>query len=372
MTDRLDSYKKMNGHPGYFQNSVSLKIRYIKVHNGRTVRISTGKTKITEAKKVVDEKLIEMFSSNVKKDKLALKGIKTPLIRDVWTEIIDDREATKHANTLEGYNVSWNYGIEPFWGDKVVTAFLDKDQWTEYKKWYLKTHPTRVFFNTGKHLGMIIRHSHESGYISKRYPVPDLDAVITAKTKKQDVGRVYTEAEYQACLESAFSLMVKTGIICYRNLGLRKMELLSALRKNWNLKKKIAKVWSDKNKAWREIYLPDVVVEALKLWIANCPESEYLFPASTNPGKHVASQVYDEQWRKTKIAAKVSDATVENAARTHDWRHTFATQTARDGWPPIVACYVLDMSLQEYQETYTHVSIEDIMKLMVKSFGSRK
>lgn len=366
------SYLAMDGHEGYYQNPVSFKIRYIKVHNGQTVRISTKKTKITEAKKIVDERLIEMFAENPKKEKLKRRGIHTPLVAHAWAELMEDRSVDRHKNTMKGYEVSWQYGIEPFWGNKLVTSLIDPKEMISFKKWYLAENPTRVFFNTGKHLQMLIRHCRLSGYIDKNAIVPDLDEVIKTRTQKEDVGRVYTSEELAACLEHATSEMVRVGILCYRYMGMRKNELLKAERKRWDFKRSSATIWSEKNKKWRTIVIPEIVAKPLQAFVESSPDSKYLFPSKSDPKRFMASQVFDKQWSKTKVAAGISGALIENAARIHDWRHTFATQTATDNWPPIVACYVLDMSLEEYQKTYTHVTPADILKMMTKSFGGLK
>lgn len=367
----LASYLKMEGHAGYYQNPISKKIKYVKTHNGEVVSIPCLTTKITEAKKIVDEELIRRFSANPKKDLLKKKGILTPDLTTCWKEVMDERAVTRDPNTMQGYDVSWRIGIEPFWG-KLTVADISHKAMRDYEKWYLKNHPTRVFFNTGKHLAMLLRYVRMAGYADTTVEVPDLDRVIEARTQKEEVGRVYTDKEFQALLDNAFSEIVRVGILCYRYMGMRKNELLKSERKRWDFKKRTATLWSYKNKKWRTIVIPEIVAGPLEKFVKSCTESIYLFPAPTNPEKFMASQVFDEQWTKTKIAADIKDATAENAARIHDLRHTFATQTATDGWPPIVACYVLDMSLKEYQDTYTHVTEGDILKLMNKSFGGLK
>lgn len=361
----------MKGHDGYYQNPVSLRIRYIKVHNGQTVRISTGKVKITEAKKVVEDHLITLFSSNPKKEKLLKSGVKNPLIPKVWDELMEEKSGTRDESTLRTYGISWRFGIEPYFGDKPVSVLSDQSEIQKYINWYSKKNSRRSFFNTGKHLRMLIKYAVRCGYINTGATVPDIEPMIRSKSMREDVGRVYTDQEYRACIDNSENLLVKTCIVIYRHMGLRKDELLKSKNKNWDLVNRTAKVWSFKNKKWREIYIPDEVLSALEAWHKERQESEFLFPAHTNPKKHIASQLYDKYWKKTKIAAGISGAEIENQARTHDWRHTFATQTARDGWPPIVACEVLDMSLEEYQKTYTHVTVADIMKLMIKSFSAR-
>lgn len=355
-------YVAMPKHPNFYQNEVSKKIRYKKNHSGRVVVIACKTASITEAKRIVEVELIRLFSANPKDELRRLKGeINLPL-SVYWNDLMEERSEPNEKSTMLGYRSSWKYGIEAFWG-KLYPKDVSAKMVTKFETWYLKNNPTRVFFNTEKHLGMLFRYLVKQGLLETAPTIRNLDEVIIKKTKKEKVGRVYTEAEISSILEHAFDERTRIGILIYRYMGVRKTEILTLEKSRIDLKNAVATIWSFKNHNWRDVPIPTIVLGPLKEWIAS-NDSIFLFPAPRDHGKHLKSQVFDKSWTKTKVAAGISNATVKNAARIHDLRHTFATQTAIDNWPPMIACKVLDMSLAEYQRTYVHISEEDIRRMM--------
>jgi integrase len=362
---RYATYAAEPGHKNYYRNATSQKIIFKKNINGRVIKISTGTTKIKEARKIAEEALIDMLSSNPQKSKRERQGISNPLLSEIWEDLMNERRPSKDESTMKGYGVSWKYGIEPFWGNKTV---LDVNHMnvTKFENWYLKTHPTRTFFNTGKHLRMLFRHMHKSDLITKNPTLRELDEIIIKNTQKEDVGRVYTDEEYIALLANAVTPRTRLCIQIYRRFGLRKNELLKSRRSKWDFEKNVATIWSFKNKKWREIPIPLDLAKDIQNFLKTEPQSEWLFCAATNPAKYTSSQVFDKAWTKTKVAAKIKDATVENAARVHDLRHTFATETAVNGWPVMTACKILDMSSKEYEDTYVHISHDNIRLSMAQ------
>lgn len=357
---------KIEKHPYYFENPISKKIIYRKSVNGTPVKISTGVTSISEAKKIVDLKLIELFAANPAQAKREKKGIKTPLVKDVWQELMDERSPQRHKHTVDGYWKEWNHGFGDFFKSKTV-AHINDGLIRSFENWYLANKGERTFFNTHKYLTMLLRYCEQKGYIKPPRPtVNDLDEVIRTKTKKEDVGRVYTDDEVTGILKNSLSYC-ETAIYFGRYLGMRKMEILTMEWRLINFKDKTMKVWSMKNKKWREVPLPEWLVDNLKDWKEVCGSDKWLFPAAETEGAHISSQVFDKAWKRAQKHAGISNWNVKNAARFHDLRHTFATQTAIDGWPILLACEMLDMSVEEYQKTYAHVGSFDIRKAMNKS-----
>ena len=364
---KFNSLVKIQGHAHYYVNEASKKIYFRKRINKQMVSIATGKTSIKEAKVFVDQRLIDIFSANPKAEKRKLRGITNPLVSEAWKDLLEEKAAGSEKSTMDGYRSSWKYGIEPFWGNRTVQE-INPTSITKWENWYLKEHSERVFFNTHKHFTMLLRYLKKQSLISDVYPVRELDEIIVKKTRRKKVGRVYTDSEIQALLDNARNERTRLGILIYRYMGARKNEILKSEKAQWNLKKQVAEIWSYKNKKWRTVPIPDVVLGPLKAWLSK-NDSKFLFPAPMNNETHLKSQVFDKDWTKTKRAAGFPDWNEENAARIHDLRHTFATQTKTDGWHPLVACQVLDMSLKEYQRTYVHITTDEIELLMKKSFG---
>ncbi len=362
---RYATYSAEPGHPNYYRNATSQKLIYKKNINGRLIKISTGSTKIKDAKKIAEEALIDMLSLNPKQEKRSRQGITNPLISEIWADMMEERRPSKDESTMKGYDVSWRIGIEPYWGKKTVLD-VHHTNVTKFENWYLKENPKRVFFNTGKHLGMLFRHMHKTDLIGNVPTIRDLDVIIIKNTQKVAVGRVYTDDEYEAMIEHSVNARTRLCIEIYRRLGMRKNELLKSKRSKWDFQKRVATIWSFKNKKWREIPLPNDLAEKVERFLKTEPESEWLFCAKMNPKNHTSSQVFDKSWTRTKVKAKIRDALVENAARIHDLRHTFATETAVNGWPVMTACKILDMSSKEYEQTYVHISHENIRLSMAQ------
>jgi integrase len=360
--------KRLDGHPYFYQNPVNQLISYIK---GST-RIHTGETSIKTARKIAEEELIKRFSANPNAEKRKRKGISNPLISDMWVDLMKDRAPGSEESTTKGYQSSWKVGIEPFWGDRSVME-INAHNITQWENWYLKYHSTRTFFNTRKHFVMLMNYLKKQGIIQQSYDVKRLDDLIVKKTKRKKVGRVFTYEELKLLEWNAVDKRTYLGIVIYRHMGLRKNELLKSKRSHWNVKKAEAEIWSYKNKKWRTLPIPAAVLPSIESWLEDTAhlESQYLFPADTNPLRHISSQVFDTSWTKTKELAGISDWNVKNAARIHDLRHTFATWTYQKNWHPLVACKWLDMSLKEYERTYCHVSTEDLAELMRKSMESK-
>lgn len=360
MKKNYSTYVAMPRYPNFYQNPESKKIKFKKNFNGTPVIIFCKTTSIQAAKDHVDAELIKLFSSNPAQETRKRKGILNPSCGDAWLELMDEKQSHQIGDgTNETYKTSWKIGIGPFW-ETLTTKEVNHLTVTKYEHWYLKYHSERNFFNTRKHLGMLFNFMLKQGYIDKAPEIRDLDEMISKNTKKKEVGRVYTDEEIKLLLNHAFDSRTYFGILCYRYMGMRKNELLTAERVNWNFDKASARIWSSKNSKWREVPIPDIVVMAAATFLGTQKESRFLFHAPYDADKHLSSQVFDKSWTKTKVAAGIRDATVKDAARIHDLRHTFATQTATEGWPIMVACKVLDMSPEQYTKTYVHISKDDI------------
>lgn len=357
--------KRIDKHPHYYVDGASGRIYFIKRISGAVVKISTKTKGINEAKKYVDDELIRRFSSNPGKEKRRRAGITNPKLSDLWKEVIENRGVRAEA-TFKSYHTAWKNGIEPFWGDKRASD-VNRSTVVLYEKWYLKKHSTRTFFNTRKGLLMLFNYMEQNDYLSEVPIVEDLDPVILKKSKKTPVGRVYTDAETKSLLASSLDKH-RLAIMMGRFLGMRKMEILSAKWENVIFKDRFMKVWSSKNKKWREIPLPGNVLELLTLIKSQSKGEEHIFPMARDKTRHISGQYFDKAWLKAKEKAGIVGWDIPHASRFHDLRHTFATQTARENWPPMVACKILDMSLHEYERTYVHVTKHDARKLMDRSF----
>jgi integrase len=363
------NYTAIDGHHNYYRTGSGL-ITFRKRINGIQHTISTGSKSIKEAKQKVDQKLIDLFSANPSQERRKRQGITNPLISAIWVDLMGEKHPVAELSTRQNYHASWKYSIEPFWGNLTVMD-VNPTNIKKWEAWYLKTLGNRTFFNSRKHFVMLLRYMKRQNMITSEYPVSNLDEVIIKKTKKKVVGRIYTDKEIDALLLHATSFKIGVAIMIYRNMGLRKDELLRAEKANWDMKAGIATVWSQKNKKWRQVPIPDFVLLPLKALIDET-DSKYLYPMKSDSERYMSSQLFDKEWTRTKELAEIKDWDQPDAARIHDLRHTLAHQTKIDNWNPLIACEMLDMSLKIYQKIYGRVSVADIQSEMGKSFGGSK
>ncbi len=366
MSRDYQSLQKIDKHPGFFKNEVSQKIYWRGTIRGRAFKKATGTTKITEAKKIVEDFRLALTTDNLDKAKRERIGIVNPSLEVLWHELIRGREATKSRATLVVYEKEWRLKLKPFWGEKNL-GDISQSTLTEFENWFLKEFPNRSYFNTGKCLTMLLNYLHSEGYLSKKYKTRKLDTFIAGSMKKKKVFRVYSDAELRKILEAMPTQLSKLALALLMDTGARKMEILSLKWEDIDLSGPHASIWSDKNDNWRKVPLTKRTASLLRETFGQGISSEFIFPMVTDPLRHISGQLFDKDWKTAKESAKI-----QGRARVHDLRHTFATKTARDGWPIPIACAVLDMSTKVYISTYVHIDENDIKNWIRKTFDGGK
>jgi integrase len=380
---RYSDLIKIEGHKNYYRNPVS-QIIYFKKDG---TKISTGEKQILRAKRAAEVKLAEKNRTATKAQIFRKQAkIKNPYIEHVWNELLEAKRPEVEPSTMRNYHKSWKYGFGPFWKDKTVKDLTDENI-LKYRAWYLETNPTRKFEHTYVHFGMTVRSAFDRRIINEKPNLnllKNLDETISKNAKRPPVGRVYTEEEcedllyaadtyaetkiggttlkHKRILENRARLGVRLGL----KAGLRKMEALKLRWENVNQKKMIMNVWSQKNHKWREVPLLPELLALFKAQQELVGKTPWVFPMPSDPTRHISSQVFDKVWIRVKQLAETV-----GRARFHDLRHTFASKTAEDSWPPITACEVLDMSLNEYQKTYAKTSAAKKAEMMRMSFGKK-
>jgi integrase len=380
--ERAPNYKDLkaiDGHKNYYRNPLSQKITWKR----KSVWIRTGVTQITKAKEIVEAELAKRQGKALPV-RQRLRGVPNPPLKDVWDLLLEEKRSEAKPSTMKTYAKNWSVGLEGFWGDKFAQD-LNEENIAEYKQWYLRVHPTRHFQKTLIHFMLLAKSLKKNGYIRE---IPDMSALSTVnetttkKAKREKPGRVLRPAE-QKVLELAAAtydqgdargltsehkrmlcLRIQLAIALGGRCGMRKMEALGLEWSRIDLKNGVAQVWSDKNSKWRDVPLVPFVLELMKLQFELTGTGKYVFPMPTEPSRHITSQVLDKLWVKVK-----RQASVKGRLRFHDLRHTFASRTADDGWPPKAACAVLDMSLDVYDRVYAKASLEKITEWMRRTFG---
>lgn len=357
---------KIEKHPGFFKNEISQKIYWRGTIKGRAIKHATGTTKITEAKKVIEDFRLSLTADNLDRAKRERAGIVNPRLEVLWNEMIAARSADKSEATRVVYEKEWRLKLKPFWGEKNLN---DVTQATviEFENWFLKEFPKKSYFNTGKCLAMLLNYLHSEGYVQKKFKRRKLDAFIAGQAKKKKVFRVYKDAELTRILGAMPDVRDKLALTLLIDTGARKMEILSRKWEDLDLDAGHISIWSDKNSQWRKVPLTKRIASLARELFARGVTSEYMFPMVTDPMRHISGQLFDKAWVEAKAGARIQDR-----ARIHDIRHTFATKTARDGWPIPVACAVLDMSTKVYISTYVHINEDDIKGWIRKTFEGSK
>jgi integrase len=363
----------IRGHRGYYVNLLSGRITYRK---GRT-KIPTGETEIMKAKRFV-ETMLKAHAEGITEEQAsrALAGELNPTLETLWNDLIAEKRNEAEGSTIENYMTNWRNAIAPFWSKRHVHEVTDQTI-VSYKKWYLEQHPTRYFGHTLCHLKVLLKYAVAQKFIKAMPDTKPLENVdeITSKRKRREWGKVskaFTEAEVQALLAAAERIKrpdmrsrAVLGILLGVRCGLRKMEAMS-LRWSSNgvdswvdLDGRIIHVWSKKNFKWREVPIPKAVLQAFVRHQNEYIASEWVFPMPSNPERFITSQVFDKVWAQARELASVD-------GRFHDLRHTFATRTAEEGWPPVIACEILDQSLKIYQRTYCKPSTDSKRSWMLR------
>lgn len=359
MAENWGGLKKIDGHPGYSVDPKSGIIYWRGTIRGKHLKISTRETQISKAKGFIGDYLLELNSDNFDKARREQKGVADHRIEDVFNECVQERSPTRSESTVKRYPAIWRIDLAPFWGSMSVSELTAKNV-AAFENWYVDRFPGKVFFMARKNLIMLINYAHREGYIHKKLKVTDLDKTLN-KFKKKKHFRVYTNQEQKALLKATDGSYAHAALVMYFDTGMRKMELLNRKLSDVDFKAKTIQVWSQKNKIWRNIPLTKRAIEVLKARAKDL-KGDYLFPMKSKD-EPMSGQLFDKAWIDAKRLAGIG-----GKSRVHDIRHTFATTTARDGWPIPIACAVLDMTPSVYIGTYVHITPEDIQKHMRRSF----
>jgi integrase len=354
--------ERVKGHPGYWKNPVSNIIYWRGTIKGKKFKKSTGETQISRARTFIDDFVLKLTSDNINRAKRASAGVVNPRLGDIWQEIIEERTPTRSHATAERYELIWRLYLGPFWADRHISD-MNKKVILKFESEFRTKFKGKSFAQVKKYLEMLINHLFHEQYIEKKLKVQDLDRAEGGYAKRKKHFRVYKPDEQDALVMHAVNLRTKVVIVGYQDTGARNMELLSAGRDQVDFEADTIKLWSQKNKEWRVLPLTMRFKDALREWLAQAIESDYLFPAPRDPGTHIASQVFNKDWIATKKAAKI-----KGRARIHDLRHTVATKTSEDKWPTKYACEFLDMSPTVYLDTYVHTTASGLLDLVRTSF----
>lgn len=335
-------------------------------------KFSTKETNITRAKRAVDIRRKQVFEgktlSTAKRD---VMKITNPLISELWIEMLEEKKQDVTHGTLSTWDRSYRLNFGEFFKGKHIQDVTIRSL-TNFKSWYLSNRETKHSKKMLVHFKYFMKWCLKHKVIKE---MPDFDVlanlheVVEKRAARVPVGRVYDEqTEVLPMLKQAklLSSTAYLGLLLAVRCGMRKMEVMSLPWESIDLKKQKIKLWSMKNGKWREVPIPvDDIIDALKIQKTSQlnDRSKWVFPMPSNPLRHMSGQLFDKLWIDVKAAAGI-----QGRARFHDLRHTFATRTAEDGWPPVIAYKVLDMSPDIYNRVYCKPSAESIAEIFEKTY----
>ncbi len=370
---RYSDLKKIAGRKNYYRNPISGKIHY---KEGQQ-KFSTHTDKIGEAVRYVQERLFKTLAPGARGQAMRKKaGIHNPLVFDIWKELLDSRAPDISHSTMLTWKKNWAHGMAGFWSDMHAADMTDANI-IKFKLWYMENNSTRHAKKTVIHFRALIKFM-----VKQRVLVvaPDLSPLATLHeniekvAKRVPAGRVYSQTEVRAMIAACdkidsdrLAARARLGILLGACGGLRKNEALRLKWENVDFGRKILRVWSQKNHKWRDVPAVDELLAQLRNAKREAGAGEgFIFPMPSDHARPISSQIFDKVWIRAKELAEIT-----GRARFHDLRHTFATWTAEAGWPPVVACEVLDQSLITYQSIYCRASADSKAEWMAKTFGVR-
>lgn len=356
MGGKAQSLIRIEKHPNYYKSGSG-----IIYYKRGALKFSTLTDSITKAKRFVESELAKRSGKTLAQSNREKTGASNPMVSEVFDEMLKSHLPGKGEATKKVYLKNWRMALEPFFGTMRIKDITDRTP-HEFRLWYLKFHPRRHAHHTVVHFKLFFKYLKKHKFIRDLPEFESLDElpeIIERQAKREKTGRVLTLDELNR-IESGlldFSLKTQAAVLMGIRTGARKLEILKSKWERFKPKQSVIEVYSEKNGKWREVPLDDQVISLL-LELRKHKDGEHIF-RQLREDRPMSGQQLDKDWIKLKKRAQIV-----GRLRFHDLRHTFATRTAELGWPPVVACSVLDMSLRVYQKTYCHTSLESKVQLI--------
>jgi integrase len=370
MGKKDEKLKAIPGHKNYYRKFTNGIPGVIVYKDASIPKFSTRETNITKAKRAVDIRRQQLFEgktlSTAKRD---VMKVTNPLISELWAEMLEEKKQEVTPGTLGTWDRSYRMAFGEFYKQKHIQD-INIRSITLFKSWYLQHRGTKHSKKMLVHFKYFLKWCVKHKVMRE---MPDLEAlanlheVVEKRAARVPVGRVYDEkTEIIPMLQQAqkISNTAYLGILLAVRCGMRKMEIMQLQWDNIDLKKMKIKVWSSKNGKWREVpIVPDIQAALWTQKTNQLDKTPWVFPMKSLPSAHQSGQLFDKYWVDVKAAAEI-----KGRARFHDLRHTFATRTAEDGWPPVIAYKVLDMSPDIYNKVYCKPSSQSIADVFEKTY----
>ena len=162
--------------------------------------------------------------------------------------------------------------------------------------------------------------------------------------------RIWTDEEFQKVYDNAVDHL-KPQLICYKETGMRKMEVLNLQVKDIDFETGFITLQAEdaKSTKFRDIPINAELMPILKEMVEGKNPDDYVF---TYEGKRMKNN-------HGAFQNAVEKAGLEGKRKLHDLRHTFGTKLMRNGTSDKVACLILGHSDSSMLHQYQHLNQKD-------------
>jgi len=336
----------------------------VKTIDGIRYKKSTRTTKLEEARNESErlEKQIRKLQAGgdyYKKVREAT-GVTDPSIKSLWDDFLEFKKDRVSADTIKIYRNAGRH-IFGFWDKKRLTHFTQSEV-EKWESWFIKNKNEMRYFNTRKSIVAFKNWLKKKNLIREHIEFDNLDRTILNRMNKREVhSKTYSQAEVSKLMSSECDICGLPVAIALTT-GARKKEIITLKKDAIHENEEgilVIKFWSFKNKKFRNVPLPKKIKKRVMAQIGKNQKSEYLFPSIRDRAKPISQQVIASYFAILKEEIGLTERKT-----FHDLRRTFATMTAENGWPPVVACRILDMSLKIYDSVYTKPSPYSLKKFI--------
>lgn len=212
--------------------------------------------------------------------------------------------------------------VDEYWGQEFCEVFDAEDfqdRWAAFREWHKGAYPGQTMFNVIKYARNFSKFLHEKGLTRKLPRLPNPDAKIEKLRLKKKKLKIYSREEFvrlcRAC-DRRGRLLCRMG---YR-LAFRISDCVTLKKSMVNLDPADPTIQfegDDKADTFVKVPLTPDVVRGLRWQMAQCPESEWVFPQERDPSKHIKTQQFD--FKMARKRAGVAHGTF------HTLRHTRLT-----------------------------------------------
>lgn len=349
---------------------------FLKTINGVRYKRSLGSKKIREAheraEKIENELRKQFNSSDFNRSERIKKGINNPSIKDLWEEFKQDKFPRVEQSTRNAYNYQWKNNISHFWENKFLKD-LNQQSVKKWEVWFLKHRSNINYVSARKILMAFYNYLFKNKYIFEKIEFEALDKTTLKSESRSRVKLTFSRSELKKICSygrEPFSIIFKIAVFT----GARRSEITKLKCSQIKSVNGILHInfYSFKNKKYRLVMVDDSISDKIvnQLQAAKKLKKTYLFFPTSNVDTHVSATNVDRHF-----GLLLSSLGLNRGKKVfHDIRRTFASMTAEQNWPPLVACAILDMSLNIYQKVYCKISeeskIEAIKSLSIDDFKS--